>query len=126
MVGRPVYLVMEPQALVAEDLAGAIAEVDPQAIVLRAGSADEAVRALAPHGAIAVAILHCGPDGIAATPLGQALAARGAALVFTGDAAKLRLPRACASCCGRFPTSRRRPAGRHARRKGGPVTARPQ
>lgn len=88
MVGRPVYLVMEPQALVAEDLAGAIAEVDPQAIVLRAGSADEAVRALAPHGAIAVAILHCGPDGIAATPLGQALAARGAALVFTGDAAE--------------------------------------
>ncbi len=88
MVGRPVYLVMEPQALVAEDLAGAITEVDPQAIVLRAGSADEAVRALAPHGTIAVAILHCGPDGIAATPLGQALAARGAALVFTGDAAE--------------------------------------
>jgi hypothetical protein len=86
----PVFLVMEPLALLAEDIAGALGASVPDATVLWATGPGNALALLVGVGAVDVAILNCAPDPFAETALAAALTLRGASLVFMGDAAEAR------------------------------------
>lgn len=82
------YLVVEPIPLVAEDLAQCIAEADPDARVIVARDAGDAVARVRGEGTILLAIVHESPRGFAGSDLGIALAGCGAMVVFMGDAAE--------------------------------------
>jgi electron transfer flavoprotein alpha/beta subunit len=88
MDGR-LYLVVEPMALIAEDLASCIHEKDSAAHVVcvasLAGAGEEVARRQRRFHA---AFLQADPQDFAATPLAAQLSAHGAHLVFIGDAAE--------------------------------------
>ena len=89
MTGSRVFLVVEPVALIAEDLAQCIGDHHPEAVVLRAAKVGDALRALAGHSHVTAAIVHCDPHGFCGTALGLALAARRAKVVFMGSRADM-------------------------------------
>ena len=86
-MAQRLYLVVEPVAPVAEDLAQCIGEFDAGARVLRTASAEEALQALADHDVVVAAFVHDDPQGFAASALGLRLEDRGALVVFMGRSA---------------------------------------
>lgn len=84
---RQVFLVVEPVALIAEDLAESIVECHPDALVLRAASAVAALAVLAGSRRVTAAFVHLDPHGFADTALGATLADRGARMIFMGSRA---------------------------------------
>lgn len=84
----PAYLVALRHAVVAQDIAQTVAEVHPAARVVVAASPDEAVRAIAGLERIAMAFVGDGPRGFEGSPLAEALARRGAAVVLMGGEAE--------------------------------------
>lgn len=89
MSGPLVFLVVEAVAVVAEDLAQCIGDFHAEAVVFRAAKGAEAVRALAGHSHVTAAFVHCDPQGFSGTCLGQALAERGAQVIFMGSRADM-------------------------------------
>jgi hypothetical protein len=83
-----IYLVVEPVALVAADLAECVIEQVPGARVLVAHDVEAALAQLDDATPVAVALVHADPSDFPATPLGGALAAAGARVVFIGNAAE--------------------------------------
>ncbi|MDO9527421.1 MAG: hypothetical protein Q7J57_18090 [Gemmobacter sp.] len=82
------YLVVEPMTLVAEDLAGALAEVDLGARVLIAANAAVASTILQEVGTLYAAIVCADPTDFGLTPFGQLLAERAQHIVFMGEEAE--------------------------------------
>ena len=89
MSGLRVFLVVEPMAVIAEDLAQCIGDHHAEALVLRAPKAADALRALAGHPRVTAAIVHCDPHGFSGTALGQALAERRAQVIYMGSRADM-------------------------------------
>jgi hypothetical protein len=85
---QEVGLVVEPVALVAEDLALILAEVRPGLRVLKAPDADAALPIVEAERGLRVAIVHGPPEQFGDTPLGRALAQRGARVAFMGTRAE--------------------------------------
>lgn len=82
------YLIVELNEIVAMDLALSVQDHDVPGCVLVTNGPAEALAALADKPTIRFAFIHANPAGFDATPLGQALIARGALCVFMGDAAE--------------------------------------
>ncbi len=83
-----VYLVVEPIAIIASDLAMNVQEYYPSATVLTALAHDAAWAMLQGHDDVQLAFVNADPSGFAMTPLARALADRKARVIFTGDAAE--------------------------------------
>lgn len=88
MLHRNTYLVVEPMRPIAEDLALALKDHDPESQVLLAGSADEALALLRKVPAVTLAIVHAAASTHKASALGIALSERGAVSVLIGDRAE--------------------------------------
>ena len=82
------YLVVEPIAIIAEDLAMNVQDYDPCATVLVARSVTAACEIVQRHPAVRLAFVKTDPESFPSTCLARALGARGTKLVFTGDAAE--------------------------------------
>lgn len=83
------YVVVIRDPIVAQDVAGAIAHLDPSArILVAAMNPHEAVGLLGDVTAVAVAVLEADPRTLRATTFGAALEARGARIILIGDAAE--------------------------------------
>lgn len=85
---RNTYLVVEPMRPIAEDLALALMDHDPEGQVLLAASEHDAVKLVEHVPAVRLAIVHAGPGTHGTSPLGVSLAARGAVSVLIGDRAE--------------------------------------
>lgn len=83
------YLIVEPVSIIADDLALSVKDFDQGAIVVVAGTQQEALAAITDCGAVRFAFVHADPKGFDETVLGQALTERRAVCVFMGDAADL-------------------------------------
>lgn len=83
-----VYLVMEPNLIIASDLALNVQDFAPSAIVLAAGSQVDACLLLQNHARVRLAFVHMDPVSFASSDLAVLLAHRQATLVFIGDAAE--------------------------------------
>jgi hypothetical protein len=89
MTDHRVFLVVEPMAPIAEDLADCITECHPEAQVLRAADAAAAIPILAGLTRVSVAFVHLDPQGFPGSCLGMALADRGATVIFMGSRADM-------------------------------------
>lgn len=78
----PAYLVVNRYSLIATDIAATIRELDPDANVVVAKSLPEAAALLAVLDRIVLAVIEGTPAPLCATPLGQALAERGAPVLL--------------------------------------------
>lgn len=83
-----VYLVVEPMAFIARDLALNVQDYDPTAKVLVADTADMASQLLAGAPYVRLAFVHVDPNHFATTNLAQTLKDHGAQVVFFGNAAE--------------------------------------
>lgn len=83
-----VYLVVEPIAIIASDLAMNVQDYDPSAKVLIALTFEQASEILEGHAAVRLALVHADPSDFVDTILARALSCRGAQVIFTGDAAE--------------------------------------
>jgi hypothetical protein len=83
------YFVVEPEQIVAQDLAHAIRACDPLAEVSLFRAADEAVSALVSVRPVA-AILHADPGQSLASEAGRFLTGAGVPLAFLGTEAEAR------------------------------------
>lgn len=83
-----VYLVVEPMAFIARDLAMHVQDFDPTAQVLVADTPDMASQMLAGVPDVQLAFVHLDPNHFATTNLAQILKAHGAQVVFFGNAAE--------------------------------------
>lgn len=88
MPHRSTYLVVEPMRPIAEDLAYGLSDHDPDGQVILAGSEHEALRLVSDLPSVTLAIVHAAPQTHRHSPLGAALAARGAVSVLIGDCAE--------------------------------------
>jgi hypothetical protein len=79
-----VCLVVEPVAVIAEDLAASVVEGWPGCRVIVAPDAATALSAVASLPVIQAAFVHAAPDGFSGRPLGRALAERRATVIFMG------------------------------------------
>ena len=84
----PVFLILEPMALIAADLAMSVQESEPQSVVVIASMADQAMDLLQNHSALCAAFLHTDPAKFDFSPLGRLLLARRARCIFMGDRAE--------------------------------------
>lgn len=80
--GSPAYLVVNRHGVIAIDIAATIRELDPDANVVVAMSLPEAAALLAALDRIVLAVIEGTSAPLCATPLGQALAARGAPVLL--------------------------------------------
>lgn len=88
MPSQRTYLVVEPMRPIAEDLALDLTDLDPEGQVLIAASEDGAMALLAGLDRVTLAIVHAAPGSHPPSPLGMALAQRGAVSVLIGDRAE--------------------------------------
>lgn len=79
-----VFLVVERDVLVGQDLAQAITEDHPSAKVIVVPSLEDAVVAVADVDSIQIAFVGAEPQALSASPLAQGLAMRGGLVVLTG------------------------------------------
>ena len=77
-------LIVEPIALIAEDLAASIRAWDPDAEILTAAAPEAGVDLLSTGAKVDMAFLHLRPEGFADTALAGLLAASNAVWVFMG------------------------------------------
>lgn len=84
---QQVFLVVEPMAIIAEDLSECILECHPDAVVLRAAHAGAALAQLAAHPRVTAAFVHLDHREFCGSAVGQALLTRGAKVIFMGSRA---------------------------------------
>lgn len=84
---QQVFLVVEPVAIIAEDLSECILECHPGAVVLRADHAGAALAQLAAHPRVTAAFVHLDNREFCGSAVGQALLTRGAKVIFMGSRA---------------------------------------
>lgn len=89
MSEQRVFLVVEPMAVIAEDLAECIEECHPDALVLRAGDAAAAVAAVTAWPRVTAAFVHLDPQGFSGSALGLALTERAAQIIYMGSRADM-------------------------------------
>ena len=77
-----VYLIVEPDHLIAQDLVQTLAEAEPDAVIVSSASLAAAGKDVRPHTAIDIAFLHVDGDELDATNLMNDLRARGAKFVM--------------------------------------------
>lgn len=83
-----VYLVVEPMAIIARDLAMNVQDYDPSATVLVAETPDMASLMLSRVPKVRLAFVHVDPNHFATTTLAQTLKDHGTQVVFFGNAAE--------------------------------------
>lgn len=88
MESRQTFLVIEPFAVIAEDLAMSIADFDPTAEVRIARSMDTALAMVEPLSVVTLAVVHEDPALFMQSNLNVVLTARGAKVVLIGDTAE--------------------------------------
>ena len=81
------YLIVEPVAIVATDLALCVQDCDSTGTVIVATTPHDAVSVITETASVLFAFIHADPSGFTQSDLGLALAARGAVCVFMGHAA---------------------------------------
>lgn len=81
------YLIVEPNQIVATDLALSVQDCDAAGRIIVAATPAEALVVLRGAASVLFAFIHADPGGFGQSDLGVALAARGAVCVFMGDAA---------------------------------------
>ena len=81
------YLIVEPFAIVAIDLALCVQDFDGAGTAIIATTPHDAVSVIAETASVRFAFIHADPSGFTQSELGLALAARGAVCVFMGHAA---------------------------------------
>jgi hypothetical protein len=86
------YVIVLRERVIAQDLAMTIAEYDAQAQVIVVGTAAEAVVALRPEPAVAVAFVAMAPETFMGSDLASAIAARGGRVILLGVEAELQGP----------------------------------
>ncbi len=87
-----VYLIFLNQFVVAQDIAGAIAEYDPRGSAYIVTSLSEAMEVVTRARQIRVAFLAQDPKTFAGSELAVAIAARGGRAVLIGEAAEMAAP----------------------------------
>ncbi len=83
-----VYIVLEPVEIIATDLCLCLQDYRPDATILIADTPEVALQSVERHASISFAFVHADPVGFANTPLGCALAGRGAQCIFMGSRAE--------------------------------------
>lgn len=81
------YLIVEPNQIIATDLALSIQDCDTSGHVVVAATPADALVVLRDATSVRFAFIHADPAGFDQSGLGVALRARGAVCVFMGDAA---------------------------------------
>ena len=81
------YLIVEPNQIVATDLALSVQDCDAAGRVIVAATAADALVVLRNAASVRFAFIHADPGGFDQSDLGVALGARGAVCVFMGGAA---------------------------------------
>jgi hypothetical protein len=85
---RAAYLIVLRHVLVAEDIADALRERDPDAMVLRARTAPDALELLGAVGRLRAAVLAVAPRDYLGSALSRAVAERGGRPILMGEAAE--------------------------------------
>lgn len=83
-----VYLIVEPNSIIASDLALSVQDFHREANVLTAVSHEEAIERLTDIVSVQLAFIHMDPHKFDKTDLARCLVARGARLVYIGGAAE--------------------------------------
>ena len=117
----PVYLVVMKETVVAQDIAGAIADARPGARIVIVASPAEARSALAGVDRLAAAFVSAAPQTFLGSSLAKAIAQRGGQVVLMGDEAEeqgggpgwsvLHRPFTTKAVLAQLPPVTRRPPG---------------
>ncbi len=86
----PAFLLFGKDPFAVDDLSRTIAEQHPTSRIVASFSVEEALSLIETMPEISMAFIHLAPEQVAVSPLGQALASRGARIVLMGDDAEER------------------------------------